>query len=256
MQKGLERLFWIIGWVLIIPFAIQQGLVLSTSTSDSNEAPQLRSIPMARPAIAAGVAPVENSSRSQGETAEPKRGPATVGPHLKEPDTSLWSASRIAAWGERIDLVERPAGTLFIPSLDVEMPIFTEMNEAALTLGAGLIPGTGDLDAGANVGLASHRDGHFRHLKQVAEGDVLLLRTNNKLRQFRVVNTQIVEPSDTWVLDPGDTPSITLVTCYPFYFVGSAPQRYIVSAQEVQTELTSVRLSNSVIGGHHESIEF
>lgn len=242
MLKGLERLFWLVGGFLIVPFVVQQGLALSSHSPKRMEAPQLYSTPVAQPAVARKLVPVHKSP--------------VIEPRLEKPDTSLWSASRIAAWGETVDIVDRPAATLFIPSLHVEIPVFDQLNEAAVTLGASLIPGTGELNKSSNLGLASHRDGHFRHLKDLTEGDLLLLRTDSTLRQFRVVNTRIVRPEDTWVLEPSETPSITLVTCYPFYFVGSAPQRYIVSAQEVQTELTSVQLENPVIGGHHATMEF
>jgi sortase A len=250
MQQGLERLFWVVGGLLLLPFVIQQGLVLDRSAAPTAHAPQLYSAPVAQPAIARSLSPTGAAPAAeilQADSAETS---------LQKPDTSLWSAARAAAWENLADLVGRPAGSLLIPALDVEVPVFTESSELAFTLGAGIISGTGNLDADGNIGVASHRDGHFRHLQNVAVGDLLLVKTASRLRQFRVVETRIVEPSDTWVLNRGDTPAITLVTCYPFHFVGSAPQRYIVSAQEVQSELTSVDPSNTVIGGYYETLKF
>jgi LPXTG-site transpeptidase (sortase) family protein len=84
-----------------------------------------------------------------------------------------------------------------------------------------------------NVGIAGHRDGFFRALKDIAEGDAIELQTLGGRETYRVERTWIVEPEDVSVLDPTPSRSLTLVTCYPFYFVGSAPQRFIVRAVSV-----------------------
>jgi sortase A len=81
-----------------------------------------------------------------------------------------------------------------------------------------------------NSGLAGHRDGFFRGLKDVTLGDTIELETLQGTQTYRIERTWIVNPSDVWVLDPTPEQSITLVSCYPFYFVGSAPQRFIVRA--------------------------
>lgn len=250
MRQGLERLFWVVGGLLLLPFVVQQGLIVDRSAAPAVYAPQLYSAPVAQPAIASSstsMAASTNKSHSQ---------PAVEAVALQPPDTSLWSASRSKAWDRWADFVGRPVGSLLIPALDVEVPVFSESNELAFTFGAGIIPGTGNLDTDGNIGVASHRDGHFRHLKNIALGDLLLLKTASRLRQYRVVEIRVVEPSDTWVLERGDRPAITLVTCYPFHFVGSAPQRYVVSAQEVHAELTSARPSHTVIGGYYETLKF
>lgn len=264
MKKGLERLFWIVGGFLVLPFVVQQGIIVSQQASPKSQPAQLRSMSMkepviARPAIATSLAPANearNDKRSGHQQWSRQLRSATETTQVENPDTALWSASRIAAWGEAIDLIDRPIGTLLIPALDVEVPLFPDTNEIALTLGAGLISGTADLNGNGNVGMASHRDGHFRHLKNVSVGDLLLVKTDHRLRQYLVVDTRVVEPSDTWVLDPSEEPSITLVTCYPFHLIGSAPQRYIVSAQEVRTDLTAIGPRNPVIGGHHATLKF
>jgi sortase A len=274
MRQGLERLFWVIGGLLILPFILQQGLVLSRSASPTADVPQLYSMPVARPATATAVSStsvaqdsLSQNSVAQNSVAQKKAQPdvrssasdinqRTAEFELQEPDSMLWSESRRAAWRDLVDMVARPEGSLLIPSLGVEVPVFQSANEVAFTLGAGIIEGTGDLESNGNIGMASHRDGHFRHLKDVSVGDLIMVKTAERLRQFQVVETRIVEPSETWVLDRGDTARITLVTCYPFHFVGNAPQRYIVSAQEVQSELTSVHPSHTVIGGYDETLRF
>lgn len=267
MRQGLERLFWVIGGLLVLPFVFQQGLVLSRSAAPSADAPHLYSAPVARPAIATSVTPAAlaaHRNNEQGSRLGQGVGPdavrldsRSVDVRLSNPDTSQWSVSRISSWRDLADRITgRPVGSLLIPSLAVEVPVFPDADELAFTLGAGIIPGTGDLEGMGNIGVASHRDGHFRHLKNVSVGDLILVKTQTRLRQFRVVETRVVEPSDTWVLNPTEQARITLVTCYPFHFVGSAPQRYIVSAQEVPSELTSARPGHTVIGGYYETLQF
>lgn len=81
-----------------------------------------------------------------------------------------------------------------------------------------------------NAGLAGHRDGFFRGLKDVEEGDVIRLSTHSGDTLYRVTDTEIVAPQQTSVLRPTRSAQLTLITCYPFYFVGSAPKRFIVHA--------------------------
>jgi sortase A len=97
----------------------------------------------------------------------------------------------------------------------------------------GWIEGTAALGVSGNLGLAGHRDGYFRGLKDLKIGDVIEVQTVERTMRYRVDETLIVEPSDVFVLEPTQEPSITLVTCYPFYFVGHAPQRYIVKGRLV-----------------------
>jgi LPXTG-site transpeptidase (sortase) family protein len=102
-----------------------------------------------------------------------------------------------------------------------------------LNRGAGRIEGTARIGEAGNVGIAAHRDGFFRALKDVRVGDTLLLERVTATRTYRVVSTTLVDPSEVSVLAPTTTESVTLVTCYPFYYVGSAPRRFIVRAQRV-----------------------
>jgi sortase A len=84
-------------------------------------------------------------------------------------------------------------------------------------------------DAG-NVGIAGHRDGFFRGLKDISVGDEIDLIMTKEKTTYVVDQIEIVSPADVHVLEPRSTSSLTLVTCYPFYFVGDAPQRFIVHA--------------------------
>jgi sortase A len=92
-----------------------------------------------------------------------------------------------------------------------------------------------------NVGIAAHRDGFFRKLKDIAlEADVYVDLPAGSLR-YRVVDISVVAPEDVQVLAPTATPSVTLVTCFPFYFVGDAPQRYIVRAELATEQYAAAR---------------
>jgi sortase A len=114
--------------------------------------------------------------------------------------------------------------------VQLEVPVFAGTGDFALTRGAGRIEGTPELGNPGNTGIAAHRDGWFRVLKDVRVGDAVEIETLQGELQFRITETFVVEPADVQVLAPTEQHSLTLVTCYPFYFVGSAPQRYIVRA--------------------------
>jgi LPXTG-site transpeptidase (sortase) family protein len=154
----------------------------------------------------------------------------TLDSAVAEPDKSLWSASRIAKY-ESLNAGaadEIPEGILRIPSVDLELPVYAGTQEKNLTRGAGRIEGTPPLDGEGNTGIAAHRDGYFRVLKDVAVGDVIEIESFSGVEQFRITDLLIVKPEDVYVLDPTTERTLTLVTCYPFYFVGSAPDRFIV----------------------------
>ena len=91
-----------------------------------------------------------------------------------------------------------------------------------------------------NVGIAGHRDTTFRALRRIHIGDPLEFTTASRLYRYRITKTMIVGPDDVYVLDPTPEPALTLVTCYPFEFIGHAPRRFIVRAElvgdEVRTE--------------------
>jgi sortase A len=147
------------------------------------------------------------------------------------PDVSLWSPVRIAAWQKTVkDPGPAPLAILRIPRIHLEVPVLEGTDEVELNRGAGHIGDTPPPGAEGNSGIAAHRDGFFRGLKDVGPGDAIELETLSVTEVFRVERTWIVDPEDVSVLDPTPTPSLTLVTCYPFYYVGSAPRRYIVRA--------------------------
>ncbi len=121
-------------------------------------------------------------------------------------------------------------GVLRMPRLGLEVLIRRGSSHATLAQGAGWIPGTALPGKHGNVGVAAHRDTFFRPLRNVRLGDQLTLLTPDGERHYRVQETRIVEPSAVSVLAPTRQDTVTLVTCYPFDYLGSAPQRFIVSA--------------------------
>jgi len=123
-----------------------------------------------------------------------------------------------------------PVALLRIPGVGLEVPVYADTSERNLNRGAGWVEGTAAPGEIGNIAIAAHRDGHFRPLKDVAVGDVLELESLLKKRSYRVVELSIVDPRDISPLGATENAVVTLVTCYPFYFVGNAPQRYIVRA--------------------------
>jgi sortase A len=152
---------------------------------------------------------------------------------LDEPDMTYWSQKRRDDYAalQATDLSDDvPEGILRLPTIDVEFPVYSGTVEKYLTLGAGRIEGTAPLGMSGNTGIASHRDGFFRGLKDVREGDPIQVRTMSGELEYRIVEMFIVDPQDAYVLYPTEEDAITIVTCYPFYHVGHAPQRYIIRA--------------------------
>ncbi len=120
-------------------------------------------------------------------------------------------------------------GRIEIPRLGVNAVVRTGSDARTLRLAVGHIPGTAAPGHG-NTGLAAHRDTFFRRLGNIERGDEIRVVTPDGTFRYTVEETLVVEPTDVWVLDPTDVPALTLVTCYPFRFIGSAPQRFIVRA--------------------------
>lgn len=148
-------------------------------------------------------------------------------------DQSLWSDKRSHEYAEAVTHPGAPVGALLIPSIDLEVPIYLGASDLNLNRGAAHIEGTSPLGGDGNAGLAAHRDGFFRGLATLHLDDDIHIEVDGRTVLYRVVDILIVQPTDVHVLARTDTPSVTLVTCYPFYFVGNAPERYIVRAELV-----------------------
>jgi sortase A len=116
-------------------------------------------------------------------------------------------------------------GRLEIPRLNMSVMVMEGVSDRTLRLGAGHIPGT-------LLGIAAHRDSFFRPLKDIRKGDTIKFATIEGTKEYRVTATEIVGPKDTFVLENKSPDEMTLVTCYPFYYIGSAPKRFIVQAEK------------------------
>ena len=194
--------------------------------------------------LALGVWVVASLTRSadtraaldQFATVRAAQAPHETGPRSESgsPDQQLWSPIRVQAWQATLTRpMPTPLAVLRINRFKLEVPVLEGTDDWTLDRAVGHIAETAKLGEDGNSGIAGHRDGFFRALKDIQAGDALELETLRGAEAYRVERVWIVSPDDVSVLDPTPARSITLVTCYPFYFVGSAPQRYIVRAVRV-----------------------
>ena len=185
-------------------------------------------------------ATVENFKREQLRSPDQEK---TVVLAAAKPDFSLWSPKRIAEYEDSLATYFTPAiGILRIPKIHVEAPVLDGTDELSLNRGVGRIAGTANPGQEGNIGIAGHRDGFFRGLKDVALGDTVEVVTQRRTETYIIDNIVIVDPDDTSVLQARQRPSLTLVTCYPFHFVGSAPRRYIVQASLADSDAGTTRM--------------
>jgi sortase A len=156
----------------------------------------------------------------------------------QRPDVTLWSEKRVVAYEEALSRhFDPPIALMRIRRLKLEAPIFEGVDDLTLDRGVGHIPGTALPGQDGNSAIAGHRDGFFRPLKDVAQRDEIEVLTASKKDTYTVDQIVLVLPKDVSVLEPGSAQSLTLVTCFPFYFIGSAPKRYIVKALLTKSEV-------------------
>lgn len=146
-------------------------------------------------------------------------------------DFTLWNPKRVAAYKDSLAAkTDLPIAILRIPRINLEVPVFDDTDDLTLNRGVGRIIGTAQMGQPGNLGIAGHRDGFFRGLKDVGREDIIELMRPGRTDRYLVSEMRIVNPEDVSVLAPTPTPTLTLVTCFPFYYVGNAPQRYVVIA--------------------------
>ena len=149
-------------------------------------------------------------------------------------ETMSWAPGRVAAYRKALrSAVPAPEAVLRIPSAHLEVPVLGGTSKLEMNLGAWHIEGTAEPGSAGNVALAGHRDGFFRKLKDVAVGDRIEVARAGGTDVYRVDSLRVVERKDVSPLWPSKSPELTLVTCYPFFYLGAAPQRYIVRASLV-----------------------
>ena len=151
---------------------------------------------------------------------------------LAPTDQLTWSETRKTEYDRSLS---RDAGTtlaiLRVPSTGMDVPVFDSLSDTALNRGAGHVDGTALPGSDGNIAIVGHRDGFFRSLKNVKVGTKIEVTTLRGSRTFHVTELRIVDPLDVSVLEPTEGTMLTLITCYPFYFVGPAPERFIVRAK-------------------------
>jgi sortase A len=157
---------------------------------------------------------------------------------------SLWDSARIRAYERTLNLsFPAPEAILRVPRLGIEVPVLEGTSDITLNRGVGHIAGTALPGQPGNIAITGHRDGFFRPLKDAREGDIIEVQRKSQTDRYIVSKIKIVFPSDTSVLNNTTDPTLTLVTCYPFYFVGAAPQRYIIQASLLPPTPTSTTVT-------------
>lgn len=126
-------------------------------------------------------------------------------------------------------------GRIEIPRLGISVMVLEGDDQLTLRHGAGHVPGTALPGEHGNVAIAAHRNTFFRPLRNIRKNDLIRLSSVQSLSLYRVESTEVVEPSHTEVLDSTEVPTLTLITCYPFFYVGAAPNRFVVRARRVST---------------------
>lgn len=156
-----------------------------------------------------------------------------VAPQLvaSPPDFVPWSEKRIHDYEESLsEKLAPPLAVIRIHRVHVEAPVFASTDDMTLNRGVVHIAGTALFGEDGNVGIAGHRDGFFRGLKDIKIGDRIDMEEPGRVETYIVDRLEIVDPGNVSVLRPSGKSMLTLVTCYPFYYVGRAPRRFIVYA--------------------------
>jgi len=157
-------------------------------------------------------------------------------PELAESSTTRSSETRSQPMPLLVSNGMALVGKLDVPRIHVSVMVAEGTSPRVLRVAAGHIPGTALPGQAGNVALAAHRDTFFRRLGDLKTGDVIRLTVPGRQYVYSVKFTDVVGPKETWVLDPSAGESLTLVTCYPFYFVGPAPKRFVVRADRMDSD--------------------
>ena len=216
---GKLGLLLLISGVLVL--GIYLGMRLYKASSSRPEARIVESTPT----------PTSASTPLPPESAQPVKEAAVFSFRVKKPDFTLWSPHRVKLYQESLsEQLGPPLALLRIPKIQLEVPVLEGTDDLTMDRAVGFIAGTARPGEDGNIGISGHRDGFFRGLKDVREGDGIELVSATGTGTYTIDRIVLVKPADVSVLAPRPRPSITLVTCYPFYFAGSAPKRYIVQA--------------------------
>lgn len=175
---------------------------------------------------------LENRNRATATASESPESPIPRFPADRDAATipSGPAGSGVAHGNGRTPYAGHAIAILRIPKLHLEVPVLDGTDAITLNRGVGRIRGTALPGQRGNIAIAGHRDGFFRGLKDIHAGDEIELLAAQRTDIYIVDRTVIVDPDDTSVLENGATPALTLVTCYPFHYIGNAPRRFVVEA--------------------------
>ncbi len=231
-RKTLGNALLLLGGAFIASYLGVRGWSSSQSAAGLEAFEQARSAAVISSAVAA---------EPMGELSIAATTAAAANQWSGVPDTSMWSSKRIDDYNAALAAQDEdaPHAVLDIDHLNIRVPVYNGAEEFNLNRGVARIVGTGRIGEVGNLGIAGHRDGFFRPLKDIELGDRFTLETYYGTDVYEVTSIEIVDPSDLHVLAPTDTPTVTLVTCYPFYYVGHAPQRFIVKAEAINNQVNS-----------------
>jgi len=126
-----------------------------------------------------------------------------------------------------------PIGRLEIPRIGLSAIVMEGDDENTLNVAVGHLPDTPLPWQKGNAAFAGHRDTFFRPIRRIQTGDEIRLVTPRGTFRYRAIRQVVVEPNELWVLDPSPAAALTLITCYPFDFVGPAPRRFVVHAERI-----------------------
>ena len=228
-MKIAETMLWVVGVALTLVFLGGLGL------SEYNRINDIAEFKAQLASVRAQASPAAVTDMPSGSSAPATTANAFIAT-TEQPDQALWSDARKEHYEEsQTQEAGDVLALLSIPSLDLEVPLYDGASELHLNLGIARIEGTANPGDDGNLGIAGHRDGYFRVLQDIKFGDELILTTMDGVMTYTVDELKIVDPSAVEVLNDRGRASITLVTCYPFYFVGHAPERFIVHATLQET---------------------
>ena|ERR1017187_4293115 len=212
----LEGGLLFLGLLLLVTFAFARShrFIMLRAEMAKFEARQLESSKLS----AAGIEAIDGAIHDDG----PHQAPNS--------EYSTSSIQRTKSYQANLGKPIESLAILRIPTLHLEVPLLEGTDAVTLNRGVGRIAGTSLPGQEGNIGIAGHRDGFFRKLKDIRNGDAIELVTTSGTEVFVVDQIRITSPADVSALRPRAKHSLTLVTCYPFYFVGPAPSRYIVEA--------------------------
>ncbi len=132
-------------------------------------------------------------------------------------------------------------GILIAPKQNKEVTIFEGTTSSTLAKGAGHFSGSAKPGESNNTVISGHRDTYFRFLKDVAKNDRIILQTSSGTFTYKIRKTEVVSATADNIVTPKSRPVLTLTTCYPFYFIGDAPERFIVTADLINKDMSAAK---------------